>query len=63
LLIISPYVTAGQVCHTQGSFDSLLAFVEYNWSLPALTTRDATADPLLSCFNFKANVAPIVLPE
>ena len=63
LLIISPYVTAGQVCHTQGSFDSLLAFVEYNWSLPALTTRDATADPLLSCFNFKANAAPVVLPE
>ncbi len=63
LLIISPFVTAGQVCHTQGSFDSLLAFVEYNWNLPALTARDAAADPLLSCFNFGAKAPAMKLSE
>ena len=63
LLIISPFVTRGQVCHTQGSFDSLLAFVEYNWSLSAITARDAAADPLLSCFNFKGHAPAMALSE
>lgn len=63
LLIISPFVAPGQVCHALGSFDSLLAFVEYNWGLPALTARDAVADPMLSCFNFGANAPAVRLSE
>jgi phospholipase C len=63
LLIISPFVTAGQVCHALGSFDSLLAFVEYNWSVSALTARDAAADPLVSCFNFGVKAPAVKLSE
>lgn len=63
LLIISPFTAPGQVCHALGSFDSLLAFVEYNWSLAPLTARDAAADPMLSCFNFGAKSPALKLSE
>jgi phospholipase C len=51
LLIISPFVTPGTICHDLASFDSLLAFVEHNWNLGSLTQRDANANDLFSCFN------------
>jgi hypothetical protein len=51
LLIISPFVKPGTICHDLSSFDSLLAFVEHNWNLGSLTQRDANANDLFSCFN------------
>ena len=60
LLIISSFVTPGTVCHTQSSFDSLLSFVEKNWSLPALTQRDANAGDLFTCMNPTAHAKRLV---
>lgn len=59
LLVISPFVTP-HLYHEQATFDSLLAFVEANWSLPALTNRDATANNLMDVFTWPA--PPLVLP-
>jgi phospholipase C len=52
LLIISPYAKAGYVSHTVYDHTSVLKFVETRYSLPALTTRDATADNMLDSFDF-----------
>jgi phospholipase C len=64
LLVISPYVTP-HIYHEQATFDSLLAFVEANWSLPALTARDASANNLMDLFTWPAKamvLAPRELP-
>jgi phospholipase C len=55
LLIVSPFVQAGTVYHGVASFESVLAFIEANWSLPSLTGRDANANNLMDAFNFSAN--------
>ena len=55
LLIVSPFVQAGTVYHGVASFESVLAFIEANWSLPSLTARDANANNLMDAFNFSAN--------
>ncbi len=52
LIIISPYVVP-QIYHEQASFDSLLGFIEANWSLPSLAARDAGANNLMDAFNFE----------
>ena len=52
LLIISPFVKAGMVYSKFGTFDSLLAFVEANWSLGSLLQRDRTANNLMDAFHF-----------
>jgi len=54
LIVLSPFVVAGTVYHKVASFDSILAFIEANWSLPALTDRDAHANNLMDMFNFQA---------
>lgn len=63
LLIISPYVVP-QIYHQQATFDSLLAFIEANWQLPSLTSRDAGANNLMNAFNFsQQQTKPVVLPQ
>lgn len=52
LLMISPFSIPG-IYHNQASFDSILAFVEVNWGLKALTANDAQADNLRAAFDFK----------
>ena len=58
LLIISPFVQPGTICHDSATFDSLLAFVEHNWNLGPLTQRDANANDLFSCFNSTLAATP-----
>jgi phospholipase C len=60
LLVISPYVTPGRRYHKTATFDSLLAFVEANWHLHALTDRDAKANNLMDLFDF--NTIPAAPP-
>jgi phospholipase C len=60
LLIISPFVNPGTVCHTQSSFDSFVRFVENNWDLPALTQRDANAGDLTTCMNLQMSAKKLV---
>jgi len=64
LLILSPYVAPGTVYHNQGSFESVLAFIEANWALPAMTGRDASANNLMDAFNFAGGTpAHILMPR
>jgi len=62
LLIISPYVNPGTVYSNFGTFDSLLAFVEYNWNLRPLTQRDARANNLVDAFHFNRQTPAVILP-
>ncbi len=62
LLIISPFVNPGTVYSKFGTFDSFLAFVEYNWSLRPLTKRDAEANNLVDAFDFSKQGSAMILP-
>jgi phospholipase C len=51
-IVISPYTPAGRVVHSQGYFESTLAFIEHRWKLGCLTDRDCDAPTLLNYFDF-----------
>jgi phospholipase C len=55
-LLISPYARKGFIDSTQLDFTSILKFIEDNWNISSLTTRDANANNFLSAFDF--NQAP-----
>ena len=55
-LLISPFAKKGYIDGTQLDFTSILKFIEANWNLPSLASRDAGANNFLSAFNF--NQAP-----
>ena len=38
--------------HSTGEFDSMLKFIEDNWGLAPLTSRDANAPSLANSFDF-----------
>ena len=58
LLVISPYARTGYVDHTTNEFSSVLRFVERNWGMPALTSRDSAADDLAEAFDFAQSPRP-----
>ena len=51
---ISPFARKRYVSHTVTDQTSVLRFIETRFDLPALTNRDANADPLLELFDFAA---------
>jgi len=51
---VSPYARKRYVSHTPTDQTSILRFIETRFDLPALTRRDANADPLLELFDFAA---------
>jgi phospholipase C len=51
-LVLSPYARHGYISKTQKSHVSLIRFCEKIFNLPSLNQRDATADPMLDCFDF-----------
>jgi len=51
-LLVSPYALKGKIDNTQYDYTSFLKFIETNWSLTALTTRDAQANNIISGFDF-----------
>ena len=53
LIVISPYVKKGYVSHNVYDHTSITRFIEAKFKLPALTNRDANADPLMDFFDFK----------
>lgn len=62
-LLVSPYAKKGYIDHNTTDFTSQLAFIEHNWSVPSLATRDAGAYPLTDAFDFsKAPRAAVVIP-
>ena len=48
---ISPFARKRYVSHTVTDQTSVLRFIETRFDLPALTNRDANADPLLELFD------------
>jgi len=53
LLVVSPWAKANYVSRVVQDHTSILAFIERKWNLPALTFRDANAQPLTDYFDFK----------
>jgi phospholipase C len=51
-VVVSPYARKGYVSHTPTDQTAVLRFIETRFDLPALTRRDANADPLLEMFDF-----------
>ncbi|MGA8535521.1 MAG: alkaline phosphatase family protein [Candidatus Tumulicola sp.] len=52
LLVISPYVRAGTISHTQYEFGSILRFVEANWGLKPMQAPDRRASSIVDIFDF-----------
>ncbi len=51
-MVISPWTKPHYVSHNTYDHTSILRFLEGRFGLPALTRRDANADPLLDFFDF-----------
>jgi phospholipase C len=52
LIIVSPYAKPHYVSHVVTDHTSITRFIERRFKLPAMTKRDANADPLLDLFDF-----------
>jgi phospholipase C len=65
LLVISPYAKKGYVGHTTYDHTSITRFIEAKFKIPALTRRDANADPLMDLFDFSApqNLVPEAIAD
>ncbi len=69
VIVVSPYAKRNFVSHTVYDHTSILRFIETKFRLPALTSRDANADPMFDMFDFQANggrgpwATPPELPE
>jgi phospholipase C len=51
-LLVSPYAKVGFIDNTQLDFTSMLKFIEENWQVSSLASRDATAHNILTAFDF-----------
>jgi phospholipase C len=51
-LLVSPYAKPGFVDHTDFDFTSALKFIEQNWSLKPLASRDRKATSIANAFDF-----------
>jgi phospholipase C len=52
LIVVSPYAKKGYVGHTVYDHTSITRFIEAKFKIPAMTARDANADPLMDMFDF-----------
>ena len=57
-LLVSPYARRGHIDSTTLDFTSALKFIESNWNLKPLATRDARANNFLSAFDFSQPPRP-----
>jgi phospholipase C len=51
-ILVSPYAKKGYVGHTVYDHTSIVRFIQTKFKMPALTKRDANADPMLDLFDF-----------
>jgi phospholipase C len=51
-LLVSPYAKRGYIDHRTLDFTSMLKFIEQNWDLAPLASRDRAASGLMSAFDF-----------
>src|SRR5262249_52687192 len=64
-VVVSPYARRNHVSHKVRDHTAILKLIERKWNLPALTFRDANADDLFDCLDFRhppAFLEPPVLP-
>jgi len=59
-VVVSPFARARYVSHRVYDHTSILRFIETRFDLPALTARDANADPMLKLFDFRN--PPFIVP-
>ncbi|MBV9647689.1 MAG: hypothetical protein JO043_09520 [Candidatus Eremiobacteraeota bacterium] len=52
LIVISPYVKAHLVDHTQRTFDSVITYIESTFALGSLGMQDSTTDDLSDMFDY-----------
>jgi phospholipase C len=52
LIVVSPFAKKGYVSHGVYDHTSIARFIETKFRIPALTARDANADPLMDLFDF-----------
>lgn len=57
-LLVSAYARVGQVNTTTLDYTSALKFIEENWAVPPLSTRDAAATSVVSAFDFASPPRP-----
>ena len=64
-LLVSAYARRGYIDSTELDYTSILKFIEENWGLEPLAERDATANSIVSAFDFSQTPpAPVfVTPE
>jgi phospholipase C len=63
LIVVSPYAKKHYVSHAVTDHTSIIRFVEQRFKLPAMSARDANADPLSDIFDFdKADTSVPSLP-
>ena len=53
-LLVSAWAKRGFVNHTQLDFTSELKFIEDNWGLKPLASRDANSNSIMGAFDFKS---------
>src|SRR5439155_22203552 len=52
-VVVSPYAQPHHVSHRVRDHTAILKFIETKWNIGALTYRDANADDLLDCLDFR----------
>jgi phospholipase C len=57
-LLVSPYAKSGEVNHTVLDYTAMLHFIETNWKLAPLSSRDKQSAGLGSAFDFSAAPRP-----
>ena len=53
VIVVSPFTRASYVSHVVYDHTSITRFIETKFNLPALSNRDANADPMLDFFDFQ----------
>ena len=53
LIVVSPYARRAYVSNVVQDHTSMTAFIEHKWNLPAMTFRDANAQPMTDYFDFR----------
>ena len=57
LIVVSPWVKPGYSSRVTQDLTSITAFIERKWNLPAMTHRDANANPMTDYFDFSGKPA------
>ncbi len=62
LIVVSPWARRGYISRVVQDHTSMTAFIERKWNLPAMTFRDANADPMIDYFDFARAAFPTPPP-